>query len=78
MDAAWRISASRIGCAQVRTETVGALKRDGLAVEIVSGDREMPVRALAAGMGVPYFAGVLPGGKAAHVAELSSLPARRC
>lgn len=54
------------------TETVFALKCDGLAVEVVSGDREMPVRTLAIGMGVPYFAGVLPGGKAAHVAELAS------
>jgi Cu2+-exporting ATPase len=53
-------------------ETVGDLKRDGLAVEVVSGDRETPVRTLAAGIGVPYFAGVLPGGKAAHVAELAS------
>lgn len=53
-------------------ETVGELKRDGLAVEVVSGDRETPVRMLASGMGVPYFAGVLPGGKAAHVAELAS------
>jgi Cu2+-exporting ATPase len=53
-------------------ETVDALKRDGLAVEVVSGDREMPVRALASGMGVPYFAGVLPGGKAAHVVELAA------
>jgi Cu2+-exporting ATPase len=54
------------------SETVGALKRDGLAVEVVSGDREPPVRTLAAGLGVPYFAGVLPGGKAAHVAKLAS------
>lgn len=53
-------------------ETVGELKRDGLAVGVVSGDRETPVRMLASGMGVPYFAGVLPGGKAAHVAELAS------
>lgn len=53
-------------------ETVDDLKRDGLAVEVVSGDRETPVRTLAAGMGVSYFAGVLPGGKAAHVAELAS------
>ncbi|QND73787.1 cation-translocating P-type ATPase [Tardiphaga robiniae] len=53
-------------------ETVGDLKRDGLAVEVVSGDRETPVRTLASGMGVPYFAGVLPGGKAAHVVELAA------
>ncbi|WP_441231017.1 cation-translocating P-type ATPase [Tardiphaga sp. 215_C5_N2_1] len=54
------------------TETVGALKRNGLAVEVVSGDRETPVRMLASGMSVPHFAGVLPGGKAAHVAKLAS------
>jgi Cu2+-exporting ATPase len=54
-------------------ETVVGLKRDGLRVEIVSGDREAPVRALATGMNLSYLAGVLPGGKAAHVAELAAV-----
>jgi Cu2+-exporting ATPase len=52
-------------------QAVAELKRQGLAVEIVSGDREAPVRTLAGHMGVSYLAGVLPGGKAAHVADLT-------
>lgn len=57
----------RAGAAKCVTE----LKRDGFAVEVVSGDREAPVRALAASLGVSAFAGVLPGGKAEHVADLA-------
>ncbi len=52
-------------------ESVAELKRDGFAIEVVSGDREAPVRALAASLGVSAFAGVLPGGKAEHVADLA-------
>jgi len=57
----------RAGAAECVTE----LKRDGFAVEVVSGDREAPVRALAASLGVSAFAGVLPGSKAEHVADLA-------
>ena len=57
----------RAGAAECVTE----LKRDGFAVEVVSGDREAPVRALAASLGVSAFAGVLPGGKTEHVADLA-------
>lgn len=52
-------------------ESVIELKRDGFAIEVVSGDREAPVRALATSLGVSAFAGVLPGGKAEHVADLA-------
>jgi len=52
-------------------DSVTELKRDGFAIEVVSGDREAPVRALAASLGVSAFAGVLPGGKAEHVADLA-------
>ena len=40
---------------------VAELKDGGLRVEIVSGDRETAVRPIAAELGVPYFAAVLPG-----------------
>jgi Cu2+-exporting ATPase len=52
-------------------DTIADLKRDHFAIEIVSGDREAPVRALANSLGVAAFAGVLPGGKAEHVADLA-------
>lgn len=52
-------------------DSVTELKRDGVAIEVVSGDREAPVHALAASLGVSAFAGVLPGGKAEHVADLA-------
>ncbi|WP_398467261.1 cation-translocating P-type ATPase [Tardiphaga sp.] len=53
-------------------DSVAELKRDGFAIEVVSGDRETPVRALAGSLGVVAFAGVLPGGKAEHVADLGN------
>ena len=52
-------------------ESVTELKHDGFSIEVVSGDREAPVSALAASLGVAAFAGVLPGGKAEHVADLA-------
>jgi Cu2+-exporting ATPase len=52
-------------------ECVAELKQDGFAIEVVSGDRQAPVRALAGALGVSAFAGVLPGGKADHVADLA-------
>ena len=60
-------SAIRQGAA----ETVSALRRQGLSVEIVSGDREAAVAALAARLGVEHFgAALLPGQKVAHIERL--------
>lgn len=53
-------------------EAITRLTSDGFAMEVVSGDREEPVRVLAADLGVPYTARVLPGGKAEHVASLAT------
>ena len=47
---------------------VEALARGGLPAAILSGDREAPVRTLAAALGIPHAARVSPGGKAAHIA----------
>lgn len=38
----------------------------------MSGDRDEPVRRLAAALDVPYLAGVSPAGKTEHVAELTA------
>jgi Cu2+-exporting ATPase len=51
---------------------VAELKVSGLPIEIVSGDREASVGSIAADLGVPHFAGVLPGGKTAHIAALEA------
>ena len=51
---------------------VAELKDIGLPVEIVSGDREASVGSIAAELGVPHLAAVLPGGKAAHIAALEA------
>jgi Cu2+-exporting ATPase len=51
---------------------VAELRDGGLRVEIVSGDRESAVRPVAAELGVPYFAAVLPGDKTAHIAALEA------
>ncbi len=60
-------SAIRPGAA----ETVSALRRQGLSVEIVSGDREAAVAALALRLGVEHFgAALLPGQKVAHIERL--------
>jgi Cu2+-exporting ATPase len=48
------------------------LKAFGLPIEIVSGDREAAVGSIAAELGVPHFAAVLPGGKTAHIAALEA------
>ncbi len=52
--------------------TIADLVAAGLQVELVSGDREEPVGQLAAALGIPHVARVLPGGKAAHVASLAA------
>lgn len=50
-------------------ETVDGLKRQGLAVEILSGDRDAVVRNLASRLGIRDFsAGLLPAEKVARVA----------
>jgi Cu2+-exporting ATPase len=52
-------------------ETVAALKRRGIAVEILSGDREPAVRAAAETLGIPEWrAGVTPADKIARIEEL--------
>jgi Cu2+-exporting ATPase len=51
---------------------IAALKADGLAVEVLSGDRAAPVQALAAQLGLPHVAHVSPGGKTAHVAAIAA------
>jgi len=48
-------------------DAIAALTNQGLAVEILSGDREEPVRQLAAAFGVPHIALVSPGEKAMRV-----------
>ena len=48
------------------------LKQDGLGVEVVSGDREEPVRLVAAALDVPYRFGVTPGEKVARIKSLSA------
>lgn len=51
---------------------VATLKDNGIVVEILSGDRDAPVRALAATLGVPHVAHVQPGEKTAHIATLAA------
>jgi len=51
---------------------VAELKRVGLPVQVVSGDRETAVRPIAGQLDIPYLAAVLPGGKSAHIAALET------
>ena len=53
-------------------EAVGRLTAAGLPVELLSGDREEPVRQLAAALGVSHVAEVSPGGKVAHIAAIAA------
>jgi Cu2+-exporting ATPase len=55
---------------------VAELKDGGFRVEIISGDRETAVRPIAAELGVPYLAAVLPGEKTARIAALEA-PGRK-
>ena len=48
-------------------EAIARLSAAGLGVEILSGDREEPVRRLATALGLPHGARVSPGGKLAHI-----------
>jgi Cu2+-exporting ATPase len=53
-------------------EAVAELAHDGLALEVLSGDREEPVRHLAAELGIPHSASVSPGGKTGHIASAAA------
>jgi len=54
-------------------EVVAQLQQRGLRIEILSGDRPEAVAAIAGQLGVAdYHAGMLPGGKAARLAELAA------
>lgn len=51
--------------------TLDGLRSLGLEIAILSGDHEVPTRALAQSLGIQrYFAGVLPDGKAAIIRQL--------
>lgn len=53
-------------------ETVEQLKKQGLPVEILSGDRDRPAREIAGSLGVPYSAELTPAEKTAHIAALQA------
>src|SRR5690606_35667140 len=48
-------------------ETLIALEAEGLSAEMLSGDREPPVRRLAETLGLAHAASVSPRGKMAHI-----------
>ena len=52
-------------------KAIMALARDGINAQILSGDREEPVRRLATLVGVSYQSEFGPGEKAAHIAALA-------
>jgi P-type Cu2+ transporter len=65
------VFAVRQGLRPDAVETVAALKRRGIAVEILSGDREPAVRAAAGTLGIPEWrAGVTPADKIARIEQL--------
>ena len=45
---------------------------DGLAVEVLSGDREEAVRRLASALGVPHYSPVSPADKATHIESMET------
>lgn len=53
-------------------QSIADISSQGCRVEIMSGDRDEPVRRLSVALDVPYLAGVSPGGKTEHIAELAS------
>ena len=53
-------------------EAVAALAENGFAVELLSGDREEPVRQLASALGVPHYSAVSPADKATHIASMGA------
>ncbi|MGY3611235.1 MULTISPECIES: copper-translocating P-type ATPase, partial [unclassified Bradyrhizobium] len=65
------VFAVRQGLRPDAVETVAALQRRGIAIEILSGDREPAVRAAGETLGIPEWrAGVTPSDKIARVEEL--------
>ena len=52
-------------------EAITELGDQGLAMEVLSGDREERVRQLALALGVSHHSRVSPGGKAAHIASIA-------
>jgi heavy metal translocating P-type ATPase len=54
-------------------QVLGALRKRGASLYLLSGDHEAPTRALAEALGFDrYFAGVLPGDKAQMIEELQA------
>ena len=53
-------------------EAVAALAEAGFAVEVLSGDREEPVRQLASALGVPHYSHVSPAEKATYIASMGA------
>jgi Cu2+-exporting ATPase len=51
-------------------DAIATLTADGLSVEILSGDAEQRVHDLATPLGVTYVAGLQPGDKVRHVADM--------
>ena len=52
-------------------DAIGMLASRGVPVEILSGDRDEPVRHLALSLGVPHAGGVLPRDKVARIASIA-------
>jgi Cu2+-exporting ATPase len=52
-------------------ESVLAISNQGCRAEIMSGDRDEPVRHLALDLGLPYRAGVSPADKTKHIVDLT-------
>jgi Cu2+-exporting ATPase len=53
-------------------QSIAEVSSQGCRVEIMSGDRDEPVRNLSAALNVPYLANVSPAGKTEHIAELTA------
>ncbi|NGO55941.1 cation-translocating P-type ATPase [Allomesorhizobium camelthorni] len=53
-------------------EAVLAISQQGYRVEIMSGDRDEPVRYLASELGLPYRARVSPADKTKHIVDLTA------
>jgi P-type Cu2+ transporter len=53
-------------------ETIAELAHDGFKIEIISGDRDQPVRALATQLGVAHIAQALPNTKVERLASLAA------
>lgn len=53
-------------------QSIDEIEARGYRVEIMSGDRDEPVRHLAARLDIPYLASVSPAGKTKHIAGLAA------